>query len=173
MITKSEVERELKFAKDPEKQIRIIAELNCTTVKAVLNLLDGDEHHLPKRSRCAAQRDHCWTETELDKLVEMYNQGCSLRSIAISLGFASDTAIRNAINKHIRGKRDDIVLRTRGWSEDDMKTAAEMRRNGAAYDEIGEKFGRNTTCVYQMLRKHMADFDQYADKGGQRSNGYT
>ena len=43
MITKSEVERQLKFAKDPEKQIRIIAELNGVSVKAIRNLIDGDD----------------------------------------------------------------------------------------------------------------------------------
>ena len=43
MISKSEVERQLKFAKDPKKQLKIIAELNCVSVKAIPNLLRRDD----------------------------------------------------------------------------------------------------------------------------------
>lgn len=165
MITKAEVERELKYAKDPAKQIRIIAELNGITAEAVWKLVGGDQRSLPKLRR-AADKNHIWAEAELDRIVDMYNQGNSLHTIATSFGFESETAIRTAISNHILGKRGDFALRTRGWSGQDFDAAAEMRRRGASYDEIGERFGKSRACVYQMLKRHMVDFNRYADRGG-------
>lgn len=157
MITKSEIERQLKFAKDPEKQIRIIAELNCVSVKAIRNLIDGDDEYLDTKSRRAPGAQHRWTEKELDRIVEMYNNGYTLNDIAISFGYASDTAIRRAIRNHILGKRDDFILRKRGWEEKDIEIAIKMKKHGMSNAEIAKKFGKTPNCIRAMLKNHMGD----------------
>ena len=160
MITKSEVERQLKFAKDPEKQLRIIAELNCVSVKAIRNLIDGDDEYLDPKSRRSPGTEHHWTDEELDKVVEMYNKGYTLNAIALSFGYASDTAIRRAIRNHIIGKRDDFIPRKQGWRDADIKAAIEMRQQGASNVDIGVRFGKTAECVRKTLKKAMGDYDE-------------
>ena len=157
MISKSEVERELKFAKDPEKQIEIIAQLNCVSVKAIRNLIYGDDEYLDTKSRRAPGAQHRWTEKELDRIVEMYNDGYTLNAIAISFGYASDTAIRRAIRNHILGKRDDFILRKQGWEEKDIEIAIKMKKHGMSNAEIAKKFGKTPNCIRVMLKNHMGD----------------
>lgn len=160
MITKSEIERELKFAKDPEKQLRIIAELNCVSVKAIRNLIDGDDEYLDPKSRRSPGTEHHWTDEELDKVVEMYNKGYTLNAIALSFGYASDTAIRRAIRNHILGKRDDFILRKQGWEKKDIEIAIKMKKHGMSNAEIAKKFGKTPNCIRVMLKNHMGDYDE-------------
>lgn len=160
MISKSEVERELKFAKDPEKQLRIIAELNCVSVKAIRSLIGGDDEYLDPKSRRSPGTEHHWTDEELDKVVEMYNKGYTLNAIALSFGYASDTAIRRAIRNHIIGKRDDFIPRKQGWEKEELNEAVNLKRQGLKTRAIAQRLGKTPECVRAMLKKHMGDYDE-------------
>lgn len=160
MITKSEIERQLKFAKDPEKQLEIIAQLNCVSVAKIKKVLEGEGNlgDLIVTKKPGAPRK--WTDAEIDRIVEMYNKGYTMVAIAIEFGYSSDTPIRNALRNYVYGKREDFAPRKQGWERKDIEEAISMKKQGIKTSAIAQKFGRAPECVRMMLKKHMGDCDE-------------
>lgn len=158
MLKKSEIERELKFAKDPEKQLEIIAELNGVKVEQVKKVLNGSADSFIVTKKPGAPRK--WTDREIDHIVEMYNSGYTMLAIAAEFGYSSDTPIKNALRNYVYGKRSDVVPRKHGWDEKDIRTAVDMKKQGMKTSAIAQRFGRTPECVRMMLKKHMGDCDE-------------
>lgn len=158
MLKKSEIERELKFAKDPEKQLKIIAELNGVKVEQVKKVLNGSADSLIVTKKPGAPRK--WTTGEIDRVVELYNAGYTLDAIAAIFGYSSGTPIKNALRNYVYGKRSDIIPRKQGWEKKDIEEAVSMKKQGIKTSAIAKKFGRTPACVRMMLKKHMGDCDE-------------
>lgn len=160
MLTKADIERELKFAKDPEKQLEIIAELNAMSldqVKRILNSPNGLDAFAATRKRGAPRK---WTDAEIDRIVELYNEGYTLKAIGVKFGYLTDTPVRNVLRNYVYGKRSDFVPRKQGWRDADIKAAIEMRQQGASNVDIGVRFGKTAECVRKTLKKAMGDYDE-------------
>ena len=160
MITKSEIERQLKFAKDPEKQLEIIAQLNCVSVAKIKKVLEGEGNlgDLIVTKKPGAPRK--WTDAEIDRIVEMYNKGYTMVAIAIEFGYSSDTPIRNALRNYVYGKRSDFVPRKQGWKKEELEEAVDLKRQGLKTRAIAQRLGKTPECVRAMLKKHMGDYDE-------------
>ena len=160
MITKSEIERQLKFAKDPEKQLEIIAQLNCVSVAKIKKVLEGEGNlgDLIVTKKPGAPRK--WTDAEIDRIVEMYNKGYTMVAIAIEFGYSSDTPIRNAFRNYVYGKRSDFVPRKQGWKKEELEEAVDLKRQGLKTRAIAQRLGKTPECVRAMLKKHMGDYDE-------------
>lgn len=158
MITKSEIERQLKFAKDPEKQLEIIAELNGVKVEQVKKVLNGSADSFIVTKKPGAPRR--WTTGEIDRVVEMYNSGYTMLAIAAEFGYSSDTPIKNALRNYVYGKRSDFVPRKQGWEKKDIEEAISMKKQGLKTSAIAQRFGRTPDCVRMMLKKHIGDCDE-------------
>ena len=162
MLRKSEIERELKYAKDPEKQLEIIAELNnvkVEQVKRLLNSPDGHDTFIVTRKKGAPRK---WTDAEIDRIVEMYNAGYTLEAIGIEFGYSTGTPVKNALRNYVYGKRDDFVPRKQGWEKKELEEAVSMKRQGLKTSAIAQRLGRTPDCVRMMLRKHMGDDNEGA-----------
>ena len=160
MITKSEIERQLKFAKDPEKQLEIIAQLNCVSVAKIKKVLEGEGNlgDLIVTKKPGTPRK--WSDADIDRIVEMYNKGYTMVAIAIEFGYSSDTPIRNALRNYVYGKRSDFTPRKIGWKQKDIDKAVELKKQGLKTSAIALTFGRTPECVRVMLKKHMGDYDE-------------
>ena len=91
MLTKAEIEHELRFAKNHEKQLGIIAELNDMSVDDVRRILSGIETappcDPPKEGRKKGSRNidanyHKWTKAEINTVRELRESGMLLSAIA-------------------------------------------------------------------------------------------
>ena len=160
MITKSEIERQLKFAKDPEKQLEIIAQLNCVSVAKIKKVLEGEGNlgDLIVTKKPGAPRK--WTDAEIDRIVEMYNKGYTMVAIAIEFGYSSDTPVRNVLRNYVYGKRSDFVPRKQGWEKEELEEAVNLKRQGLKTRAIAQRLGKTPECVRAMLKKHMGDYDE-------------
>lgn len=158
MITKSEIERQLKFAKDPEKQLKIIAELNGVKVEQVKKVLNGSADSFIVTKKPGAPRR--WTTGEIDRAVELYNAGYTLDAIAAKFGYSSGTPIKNALRNYVYNKRPDFVSRKQGWEKKDIEEAVSMKKQGIKTSAIAKRFGRTPACARMMLKKHMGDCDE-------------
>lgn len=160
MITKQEIERELKFAKDPEKQFEIIAELNAMSldqVKRILNSPNGLDAFATTRKRGAPRK---WTDAEIDRIVELYNEGYTLKAIGVKFGYLTDTPVRNVLRNYVYGKRDDFIPRKQGWEKEELEEAVNLKRQGLKTRAIAQRLGKTPECVRAMLKKHMGDYDE-------------
>lgn len=159
-LTRADIERELKFAKDPEKQLEIIAELNCVSVAKIKKVLEGEGNlsDLIVTKKPGAPRK--WSDADIDRIVELYNKGYTMVAIAIEFGYSSDTPIRNALRNYVYGKRNDLVPRKQGWEREEIEAAIAMKKQGLKTTAIAQRFGRTPECVRMMLKKHMGENDE-------------
>ena len=161
MLTKADIERELKFAKDPAKQLVIIAELNGVSVNKIKKIHEDEDKlddDLIIRKGPGAPRK--WSDEKIDELIKMYNDGYTLLAIAHKFGYSSDTPIRNALRNYVYGKRSDFTPRKIGWKQMDIDKAVELKKQGLKTSAIALTFGRTPECVREMLKKHMGDYDE-------------
>lgn len=160
MLTREKVERELKFAKDPEKQLEIIAELNDVKVKDLKRLLDGSVEMIapvekPKKPHPKKRGWHRWTDEELIELAKLRAAGVSADEIGRKYGRSVRT-VNRLLDDAVRhcGVR---VRRSYGWAASELEIAIEMRKRGIDPVDIAEKFGRRPAAVKAMLKRHMGD----------------
>ena len=161
MLTKEKVERELKYAKDPDKQLEIIAQLNDVKVKDLKRLLDGSVEMIapaekPKKPPRPKKRGwHRWADEELIELARLRAAGVSAAEIGKKYGRSVRT-VNKLLDEAVRrcGVR---VRRSYGWAASELETAIEMRKRGIDPVDIAEKFGRRPASVKAMLKRHMGD----------------
>ena len=161
MLTREKVERELKFAKDPEKQLEIIAQLNDVKVKDLKRLLDGSVEMIapaekPEKPPRPQKRGwHRWTDEELIELARLRSAGVSADEIGRKYGRSVRT-VNKLLDEAVRrcGVR---ARRSYGWTASELEIAIEMRKRGIDPVDIAEKFGRRPASVKAMLKRHMGD----------------
>ena len=161
MLTREKVERELKYAKDPDKQLEIIAQLNDVKVKDLKRLLDGSVEMIapaekPKKPPHPQKRGwHRWTDEELIELARLRATGVSADEIGRKYGRSVRT-VNRLLDDAVRhcGVR---VSRSYGWAASELEIAIEMRKRGIDPVDIAEKFGRKPASVKAMLKRHMGD----------------
>lgn len=160
MLTREKVERELKFAKDPEKQLEIIAQLNDVKVKDLKRLLDGSVEMIapaekPEKPHPKKRGWHRWTDEELIELASLRSAGVSADEIGRKYGRSVST-VNKLLDDAVRrcGVR---VRRSYGWAASELEIAIEMRKRGIDPADIAEKFGRKPAAVKAMLKRHMGD----------------
>lgn len=161
MLTREKVERELKYAKDPEKQLEIIAQLNDVKVKDLKRLLDGSVEMIapaekPEKPPHPEKRGwHRWTDEELIELARLRAAGVSADEIGRKYGRSVRT-VNRLLDDAVRhcGVR---VRRSYGWAASELEIAIEMRKRGIDPVDIAEKFGRKPAAVKAMLKRHMGD----------------
>ena len=161
MLTREKVERELKFAKDPDKQLEIIAQLNDVKVKDLKRLLDGSVEMIapaekPKKPPAPQKRGwHRWTDEELIELARLRSAGVSADEIGRKYGRSVRT-VNKLLDEAVRrcGVR---ARRSYGWAASELEIAIEMRKRGIDPVDIAEKFGRRPASVKAMLKRHMGD----------------
>ena len=161
MLTREKVERELKYAKDPEKQLEIIAQLNDVKVKDLKRLLDGSVEMIapvekPKKPPHPQKRGwHRWTDEELIELARLRAAGVSADEIGRKYGRSVRTVNRLLDDAVVRcGVK---VRRSYGWTASELEIAIKMRKRGIDPGDIAEKFGRKPASVKAMLKRHMGD----------------
>ena len=161
MLTREKVERELRLAKDPERQLEIIAQLNDVKVKDLKRLLDGSVEMVapaekPKKPPHPKKRGwHRWTDEELIELARLRTAGVSADEIGRKYGRSVST-VNKLLDDAVRrcGVR---VRRAYGWAASELEIAIEMRKRGIDPADIAEKFGRRPASVKAMLKRHMGD----------------
>lgn len=161
MLTREKVERELRLAKDPERQLEIIAQLNDVKVKDLKRLLDGSVEMIapaekPEKPPRPQKRGwHRWTDEELIELARLRAAGVSADEIGRKYGRSVRT-VNRLLDDAVRhcGVR---VRRSYGWTASDLEIAIEMRKRGIDPADIAEKFGRRPASVKAMLKRHMGD----------------
>ena len=161
MLTREKVERELRLAKDPEKQLEIIAQLNDVKVKDLKRLLDGSVEMIapaekPKKPPHPKKRGwHRWTDEELIELARLRSAGVSADEIGRKYGRSVQT-VNRLLDDAVRrcGVR---VRRSYGGAASELESAIEMRKRGIDPGDIAEKFGRKPASVKAMLKRHMGD----------------
>ena len=161
MLTREKVERELRLAKDPEKQLEIIAQLNDVKVKDLKRLLDGSVEMIapaekPKKPPHPKKRGwHRWTDEELIELARLRAAGVSADEIGRKYGRSVRTVNRLLDDAVVRcGVK---VRRSYGWTASELEIAIKMRKRGIDPGDIAEKFGRKPASVKAMLKRHMGD----------------
>lgn len=164
MLTREKVERELKYAKDPEKQLEIIAQLNDVKVKDLKRLLDGSVEMIapvekPKKPHPKKRGWHRWTDEELIELASLRSAGVSADEIGRKYGRSVRT-VNRLLDDAVRhcGVR---VRRSYGWAASELEIAIEMRKRGIDPVDIAEKFGRKPAAVKAMLKRHMGEEYEY------------
>ena len=161
MLTREKVERELKYAKDPEKQLEIIAQLNDVKVKDLKRLLDGSVEMVapaekPKKPPHPKKRgSHSWTAEELIELARLRAAGVPAAEIGSKYG-RSVRSVDRLLDEAVR-RCGVKVRRSYGWAASELEIAIEMRKRGIDPVDIAEKFGRKPASVKAMLKRHMGD----------------
>ena len=161
MLTRERVERELKYAKDPDKQLEIIAQLNDVKVKDLKRLLDGSAEMIapaekPKKPPHPKKRGwHRWTDEELIELARLRAAGVSADEIGRKYGRSVRTV--NRLLDDVVRRCGVKVRRSYGWTASELEIAIKMRKRGIDPGDIAEKFGRKPAAVKAMLKRHMGD----------------
>ena len=161
MLTREKVERELKYAKDPDKQLEIIAQLNDVKVKDLKRLLDGSAEMIepaekPKKPPTSKKRGwHRWTDEELTELATLRSAGVPADEIGRRYGRSVST-VNKLLDEAVR-RCGVKVRRSYGWTASDLEIAIEMRKRGIDPADIAERFGRRPASVKAMLKRHMGD----------------
>ena len=102
-----EIANSYRLAKDPEAQVKVLAELNDTTPENIKRILVEREVYVPpmqKAQKTAEKKaKHRWTEEELNRAEDMFRSGYSYRQIAKELG-TKENATRVTVGKWMREK---------------------------------------------------------------------
>lgn len=99
-----------------------------------------------------------WTTEELKKLMQLWEEGASLDSVATALG-----ATTHAVLKLVQRMRADgipLARRTRGhkhgrsnkpWTQEEIEYLFRRRLTGATNEEIAVDLGRSWSAVQNMV----------------------
>lgn len=96
-MTDGEIREMYRHSKDPDAQVKILADLNCMTEEAIANILGITLRERKKRVRNYKK----WTPEEENTACEMYAGGSTLDEIAQRIG-REKTAVDSKLSK-IRG----------------------------------------------------------------------
>ena len=89
---------------------------------------------------------HLYTERERGYIASAWESGVPLVKMAQRLG-KSETAVMSQVVK-LGAHRSN-----HGWSDEQRRTAVEMRAEGATYAQIAKRIGKGEDTVGVMLRK--------------------
>lgn len=96
-----------------------------------------------------------WTESRVDKLIEMYNAGLTYDEIGDYFGKTKST-----ICGKIRRLTDGGMISNRRsntpWTAKDLDMMKKMRNAGKTFGEIADKLGRSPQGCYEYYRKKVS-----------------
>jgi hypothetical protein len=86
-------------------------------------------------------------QTEIDHLRAAYLDGDLVRDIATRFGVSRTTVIGHVTRRGLP-RRSDI-----GWSQSELRTAADLYAEGDSLAAVGERFGVDATTVATRFRR--------------------
>ena len=107
LMTEEEIRRDYRLARDPDEQVHILAELNCTTRGVIRRILDGETRDTVRCeaiggtgcTRTSERRYKLWTDADYARIREMLLRKCPYREIAAALG-RDEKAVMNAVARY-------------------------------------------------------------------------
>lgn len=96
-----------------------------------------------------------WTESRVDKLIEMYNAGLTYDEIGEYFGKTKST-ICGKIRRLTDGGMVSNRRNNTPWTAKDLDTMKKMRNAGKTFDEIANKLGRSPQGCYEYYRKKVS-----------------
>ena len=112
----------------------------------------------PKKEKKPAPRkervtpEGFWTESRVDKLIEMYDAGMTYDEIGDYFGKTKST-ICGKIRRLTDGGMVSNRRNNTPWTAKDLDTMKKMRAAGKSFGEIADKLGRSPQGCYEYYRK--------------------
>ncbi len=103
-MTAEEIRRDYRLAKNPEAQVKVLAEINAVTPKIIWRIIDGQSieeataRRPPKSYYVPKGLVKHWTSEEKARLKEMWREGYLAKEIAAELGRSVDSVLGAAYN---------------------------------------------------------------------------
>ncbi len=151
-MTEEEIRRDVRLAKAPEHQVRVLAELNCTTQKVIRSILSGQtwDEILGIGKPVPRGKGKGWTSSEIALVIKMRNERCTLAQIAKALG-RTGGSVRTLIERN--PEKFPVKHLYRPFSAEDERIAREWWGDGKTLSQIGDKLGRAPTTIRVYLRR--------------------
>ena len=151
-MTEEEIRRDVRLAKNPEHQVRVLAELNCTTQKVIRSILGGQtwEELFGGVKKKPSNRWKGWTPSEIALAAKKRGEGKTFAQIADELD-RTPKAVRSLVERYpekFGGKRA-----YRPFTSEDERIARELWADGVILSKIGERLGRSSTTVKAYLKR--------------------
>ena len=106
----------------------------------------------PRKERIAPEVRGFWTESNVKKLIEMYDAGMTYDEIGDYFGKTKST-ICGKIRRLTDGGMVSNRRNNTPWTAKDLDMMKKMRNAGKTFDEIANKLGRSPQGCYEYYRK--------------------
>lgn len=148
MMTEAEIRASYQQARYPRRQIRILAELNCTTTEVILKIIENAPIKEAVKSQ-KIKRSHNLTEDEKEAIVNLYRGGESMDAIAMRLRRSMGT-----VHGFIMRNRDLCPKRHRTPLTAAEKAEIVRRREaGEKVCDIALAMGCTPSAISQNIKK--------------------
>lgn len=108
--------------------------------------LDG-QHSNPSPGGPTRQAQRRLKPTEIDQLLTAYLAGDLVRDIAASFGVSRTTVMGHVTRRGLPRRSEN------GWSEKDLRAAADHYAGGYSLAAVGSRFGVDATTVASRFRR--------------------
>lgn len=154
-MSKGEIASDYRLAKDPAKQIKILAELNGVTRAEIEDVLV--EYGLkPKRKpRPPGRRSNAWTAEDIAELRRLHAEGIPREEIADRMQ-RSYLAIKSKMTELRlvdQNWRKNKKMNGKEWTGDEVAYLLEKKKLGLTVQQIAAELGRSEIAIRGKLQK--------------------
>lgn len=165
-MSKGEIASDYRLAKDPVKQIKILAELNDVRREEIEDVLV--EYGLkPKRKpRPPGRRSNAWTEDDVAELRRLHAEGVPREEIADRmqrsyLAIKSKMTELRLVDQNWRKKHK---MNGKEWTSEEVEFLLAKKKLGLTVEQIAAELGRSTVAIKGKLHKLREEGKQIAEQ---------
>ena len=165
-MSKGEIASDYRLAKDPVKQIKILAELNGVRREEIEDVLV--EYGLkPKRKpRPPGRRSNAWTAEDIAELRRLHAEGISREEIADRMQ-RSYLAIKSKMTELRlvdQNWRKTKKMNGKEWTSEEVASLLSKKKMGMTVPQIAAELGRTEVAIKGKLKKLREEGKQIAEQ---------
>lgn len=154
-MSKGEIASDYRMAKDPAKQIKILAELNGVTRAEIEDVLVEYGLKPKRRPRPPGRRSNAWTAEDIAELRRLHAEGIPREEIADRmqrsyLAIKSKMTELRLVNKNWRKNQK---MNGKEWTSEEVASLLSKKKMGMTVPQIAAELGRTEVAIKGKLKK--------------------
>lgn len=163
-MSKGEIASDYRMAKDPAKQIKILAELNGVTRAEIEDVLVEYGLKPKRRPRPPGSRSNAWTAEDIAELRRLHAEGIPREEIADRmqrsyLAIKSKMTELRLVNKNWRKNQK---MNGKEWTSEEVASLLSKKKMGMTVPQIAAELGRTEVAIKGKLKKLREEGKQIA-----------
>ena len=163
-MNKGEIASDYRMAKDPAKQIKILAELNGVTRAEIEDVLVEYGLKPKRRPRPPGRRSNAWTAEDIAELRRLHAEGIPREEIADRmqrsyLAIKSKMTELRLVNKNWRKNQK---MNGKEWTSEEVASLLSKKKMGMTVPQIAADLGRTEVAIKGKLKKLREEGKQIA-----------